>query len=131
MTIRASMQRMVNRSAIVLTSVILASCGVALVAAVSMGDDPAGPVKTVALLTEAQSASKTEEAPTGFDNQTNGFEDQAAFETDLKKFQEIKEISDGLGPVYNATSCVSCHQNPVTGGSTQIDNPGRSPCVRP
>jgi CxxC motif-containing protein (DUF1111 family) len=27
----------------------------------------------------------------------------------------------GLGPVYNATSCVSCHQNPVSGSSSQIE----------
>jgi len=26
----------------------------------------------------------------------------------------------GLGPLYNATSCVDCHQNPVTGGSSQV-----------
>ena len=31
-----------------------------------------------------------------------------------------KQIKDGLGPVYNATSCTVCHQNPVTGGSTQV-----------
>ena len=28
--------------------------------------------------------------------------------------------NDGLGPLYNATSCVACHQNPVTGGVSQI-----------
>src|SRR5258706_1729470 len=28
--------------------------------------------------------------------------------------------SGGLGPVYNATSCVSCHQNPVSGSSSQV-----------
>src|SRR5579863_6089977 len=26
----------------------------------------------------------------------------------------------GLGPVFNATSCSECHQNPVTGGPSQI-----------
>ncbi|HMC65010.1 MAG TPA: di-heme oxidoredictase family protein, partial [Gemmataceae bacterium] len=50
----------------------------------------------------------------------NGFEDQAAFDKDRKKFEEVEEISDGLGPVYNATSCVSCHQNPVSGSSSQV-----------
>src|SRR5262245_7928735 len=29
-------------------------------------------------------------------------------------------MSEGLGPVYNATSCVSCHQNPVSGSSSQL-----------
>ena len=32
----------------------------------------------------------------------------------------MDEISDGLGPVYNAQSCRECHQNPVTGGISQI-----------
>jgi CxxC motif-containing protein (DUF1111 family) len=61
-----------------------------------------------------------QEAPTGFNNSTNGFEDQAAFDKDRAKFEEVESIADGLGPVYNATSCVSCHQNPVTGSSSQI-----------
>jgi CxxC motif-containing protein (DUF1111 family) len=60
------------------------------------------------------------EAPTGFSNSTNGFEAQDAFDKDREKFEEIEAISDGLGPVYNATSCVSCHQNPVTGSSSQV-----------
>ena len=29
-------------------------------------------------------------------------------------------VEDGLGPVYNATSCSDCHQSPVTGGGSQI-----------
>ena len=55
------------------------------------------------------------EAPTGFDNKTNGFiKDQAEFDKDRETFEEVEAINDGLGPVYNATSCVSCHQNPVS-----------------
>src|SRR2546421_558001 len=78
-----------------------------------------------------------------FDNETNGFEDQAAFDKDREAFEETEtilkekvcrrkeaaaahkrlpkrqaargtqpacveeETSGGLGPVYNATSCVS------------------------
>ena len=37
-----------------------------------------------------------------------------------KTFMEDEGKDDGLGPVYNATSCVACHQNPITGGSSQI-----------
>src|SRR5262249_19756748 len=61
---------------------------------------------------------KPEEAPTGFNNLTNGFETQDAFDKDRDTFEEVESITDGLGPVYNATSCVSCHQNPVTGSSS-------------
>jgi CxxC motif-containing protein (DUF1111 family) len=60
------------------------------------------------------------EAPTGFDNETNGLTDQATFDADLDVFAEQEFIADGLGPVYNAQSCGECHQNPVTGGVSQI-----------
>jgi len=60
------------------------------------------------------------EAPSGFDNQTNGMTDQATFDADLATFAERDEIADGLGPVYNAQSCAECHQNPVVGAVSQI-----------
>jgi CxxC motif-containing protein (DUF1111 family) len=64
------------------------------------------------------------EALTGFDNKTNGFIGQAAFDValDLSQagFSEVESNADGLGPVYNAQSCRECHQNPVIGGGSQI-----------
>ena len=75
------------------------------------------------------------EAPAGFDNQTNGFNEQGpAFETINDEnvvalrsfndnrfiFEEVETIEDGLGPTYNAQSCRECHQNVVTGGASQI-----------
>src|SRR5256885_7590343 len=60
------------------------------------------------------------EAPTGFDNRTNGLVDQATFDADLKTFEERDNVAKGLGPVYNAQSCAECHQNPVTGAISQI-----------
>jgi CxxC motif-containing protein (DUF1111 family) len=66
-----------------------------------------------------QSQSATE-APTGFDNLTNGLVDQATFNADKAVFEERDEVADGLGPVYNAQACSECHQNPVTGGISQI-----------
>jgi CxxC motif-containing protein (DUF1111 family) len=60
------------------------------------------------------------EAPTGFDNLTNGFTTQAQFDADKAIFEEREEIDEGLGPLYNATACSDCHQNPVTGGISQI-----------
>src|SRR5215831_16489688 len=59
-------------------------------------------------------------APAGFNNRTNGFAEQAQFDRDREAFEEIEKAGDGLGPVYNATSCVSCHQNPITGSSSQV-----------
>jgi CxxC motif-containing protein (DUF1111 family) len=60
------------------------------------------------------------EAPAGFDNLTNGFESQAQMDLDRAVFEEREQIADGLGPLYNAQSCAECHQNPVTGATSQI-----------
>ncbi len=75
------------------------------------------------------------EAPTGFDNRTNGFNVQGpAFDTinednvqPLRSFndnrfifEEVEVVADGLGPTYNAQACSECHQNVVTGGASQI-----------
>lgn len=71
------------------------------------------------------------EAPAAFDGQTNGVVDQATHSADQDKFEEVEKISDGLGPLYNAQSCRECHQNPGTGGLSQITelrvgHPGRN-----
>ena len=60
------------------------------------------------------------EAPTGFDNLTNGFESQAQMDLDRANFDSREEIADGLGPIYNAQACAECHQNPVSGAISQI-----------
>ncbi|NOT63385.1 MAG: c-type cytochrome [Acidobacteria bacterium] len=60
------------------------------------------------------------EAPTGFDNKTNGMSDQATFDHDREVFEERETAEEGLGPVYNAQGCIECHQNPVTGAASQI-----------
>src|SRR5260370_16465415 len=65
-------------------------------------------------------ASTLPEAPTGFDNKTNGLVDDATHAADQVKFDEIEQISDDLGPLYNAQSSRECHQNPTSGGATQI-----------
>src|SRR5207245_356672 len=65
-------------------------------------------------------ASTLPEAPTGFDNKTNGLVDDATHAADQAKFDETEAISDGLGPLYNAQSCRECHQNPSSGGSSQV-----------
>ncbi len=65
-------------------------------------------------------ASTLPEAPVGFDNKTNGLVDDATHQADQVKFEETEAISDGLGPLYNAQSCRECHQNPTSGGSSQV-----------
>jgi CxxC motif-containing protein (DUF1111 family) len=82
-----------------------------------------------------RSGDRAAEAPTGFDNQTNGFDKQGppfesieednvvplrSFNDNRFIFEEAELIDDGLGPTYNAQGCRECHQNVVTGGASQI-----------
>lgn len=60
------------------------------------------------------------DVPTGFDNKSNGMVDDATHQADQGKFDEIEQVSDGLGPLYNAQSCRECHQNPTSGGTSQV-----------
>ena len=75
-------------------------------------------------LTEAPAAFQT---PTlannpGSQSVSNGLPEPPndTFALDQATFEEREGVDTGLGPVYNATSCVDCHQNPVTGGTSQV-----------
>ena len=61
------------------------------------------------------------EAPTAFDDTTNDLVDQTQHDTDRGTFETRDFIPDGLGPVYNAQACSECHQNPVSGSVSQIN----------
>jgi CxxC motif-containing protein (DUF1111 family) len=43
-----------------------------------------------------------------------------AFERGRAIFEKRFTPSEGLGPLYNTTSCETCHSTPVTGGSAQL-----------
>src|SRR6476469_7628575 len=60
------------------------------------------------------------EAPSGFDDQSNGMVDEATHQADRETFDEVESIEDGLGPLYNAQSCRECHQDPRSGGASQV-----------
>jgi len=47
-------------------------------------------------------------------------EQQAAFDRGRALVERQFKPSEGLGPFYNADSCVACHSTPVTGGSSPI-----------
>ncbi len=82
----------------------LAACGVGA---------PAPPIQVPVPSTAA-------EAPTGFDNRSNGAGNDSIHQADQEAFDEVEEIADGLGPLYNAQACRECHQNPTSGGASQI-----------
>jgi CxxC motif-containing protein (DUF1111 family) len=74
----------------------------------------------LALALPALSVDPPPEAPAAFDGRPNGHTDPATFDADKEVFDEQEFLSDGLGPTYNAQSCGECHQNPVSGGVSQI-----------
>ena len=73
------------------------------------------------------------EAPAGFDTPTlaqnpgsqsvsNGIAQPPGdtYALDQTKFEQDHDTNTGLGPVFNARACADCHQNPVSGGSSQF-----------
>src|ERR1700751_893183 len=73
------------------------------------------------------------EAPTGFDTPTlaqdpgsqsvsNGIAEPSGdtYALDQTRFEQDHDARTGLGPVFNARACADCHQNPVTGGTSQF-----------
>ena len=93
-----------------------------------------GRIEPEAPAASANNAALTE-APTGFDETTNGYLEQGppfeeldedsvvalrSFNDNRFIFEEVELAEDGLGPTYNAQSCRECHQNVVTGGASQV-----------
>src|SRR5262249_46429083 len=61
------------------------------------------------------------EAPADYDTFTsNGLTDPATFAADKTAFDAVDDTGEGLGPIYNAQSCRECHQNPISGGISQV-----------
>lgn len=84
---------------------------------------------------EGRQLGPATEAPTGFDNLSNGLDPQGpsydsldenrsvplrSFNDNRFVFEEVETAKDGLGPTYNAQSCRECHQNVATGGASQV-----------
>ncbi len=72
-------------------------------------------------------AKSATEAPAGFNTPSfdgaqslsNGIVEPPGdtYARDQEVYEENHSVQTGLGPVYNATACVSCHQNPNSGGA--------------
>ena len=45
-------------------------------------------------------------------------------------FEEVDDVADGLGPRFNLDSCVGCHAQPSTGGTSPAVNPQISAATR-
>jgi Di-haem oxidoreductase, putative peroxidase len=96
---------------------LLSSCVFALLAALGTG-------------LAGVAAKSATDAPAGFNTPSfngahsisNGIVEPAGdtFARDQQVYEQNKAVADGLGPAYNAQSCVSCHQNPNSGGASQF-----------
>jgi CxxC motif-containing protein (DUF1111 family) len=75
-------------------------------------------------------AKSLTEAPTGFNTPSfngaqsisNGIAEPPGdtYAHDQEIYEQDHSVQTGLGPVYNATACVSCHENPNSGGASQF-----------
>jgi CxxC motif-containing protein (DUF1111 family) len=45
-------------------------------------------------------------------------EQEARFLAGKQEFEEVEEIDEGLGPVFNDRSCAACHSGPAVGGGS-------------
>jgi CxxC motif-containing protein (DUF1111 family) len=99
---------------------LLTGCFLAVAVRLAIGITGIGQLST-------QSAT---EAPSGFNTPSfdgdhsvsNGILEPPGdtFALDQQIYEENHSARQDLGPVYNATACVSCHENPNSGGASQI-----------
>jgi CxxC motif-containing protein (DUF1111 family) len=84
----------------------------------------------LAIGTTGISQPSAKEAPAGFNTPSfnaaqsisNGIPEPSGdtFALDQQIYELNHSVQTGLGPVYNGTACVSCHENPNSGGASQI-----------
>ncbi len=76
-------------------------------------------IATLLALTIPAVTQPVTDAPSGFDDSTSI--EPVQHPEDKQAFDKVElKTPDGLGPVYNAQACRECHQNPVSGGASQI-----------
>ena len=61
-----------------------------------------------------------EEAPAAFDGASNGLVDQTTHEADREEFDGVEEIADGSARSTTRSPAAECHQNPDSGGPSQV-----------
>ena len=110
---------MTNRK-LVFFSIIGAAAAVVLIAQQSVTEAPAGFTTPALGQTVGQTGELT--VNSGSQSVSNGIEEPPGdtFALDQAQFERRHDASSGLGPVFNATACVDCHNNGVTGAASQF-----------
>ncbi len=110
---------MTNKS-IAFFSLIGAAATVVLIAQQSATEAPAG--FTTPTLGQAIGATGELTGNPGTQSVSNGIAEPPGdtFALDQAQFERKHDPSTGLGPVFNATACVECHNNGVAGAASQF-----------
>lgn len=108
-----------TRRKIYLFSIIGATAAIVL-ARQSVTEAPAG--LTTPTLGQAISTTGELMASPGLRSVSNGIEEPPGdtFALDQAQFERRHDPSTGLGPVFNGTGCVECHNNGVAGAASQF-----------
>jgi CxxC motif-containing protein (DUF1111 family) len=106
---------LITVSLILPASLLLASCARDGIEGQTNDSDPATEI-VIQAEARVDRLNALTEAPTGFDNQTNGFLTDEEFAEAEEGFDEHEAPDDGLGPLFNAGGCGECHANPTIGG---------------
>ncbi len=105
---------------IVFFSIIGCAAAIVLVGQQAATEAPAG--FTTPTLGLAVSATGELTGNSGSQSVSNGIAEPPGdtFALDQAQFERRHDPSTGLGPVFNATACVDCHNNGVTGAASQF-----------
>src|SRR5580704_2151713 len=101
---------MMRKSTLFLCAVAAMTAAVAIVAQIAPTEAPSG--FTTPSLTQSPAPATL----------SNGLVEPAGdtFVADQMEFERVHDPTNGLGPLFNGTSCAQCHQNNVTGAASQI-----------
>jgi len=99
---------------------IIGTAAIVLVAQQSVTEAPAG--FTTPTLGQTIGAMGEVTANSGVQSISNGIAEPPGdtFALDQAQFERRHDPSTGLGPVFNATACVECHNNGVAGAASQF-----------
>src|SRR5580704_14630334 len=101
-------------------SILGAAAAIALVAQQAATEAPAG--FTTPTLGQTLSPTGELTATAGSQSVSNGIAEPPGdtFALDQAQFERRHDPSTGLGPLFNATACVECHNNGVAGAASQF-----------
>jgi CxxC motif-containing protein (DUF1111 family) len=101
-------------------SIIGAAAAIVLIAQQPPAEAPAG--FTTPTLGQAIGSTGELTVNAGSQSVSNGIAEPPGdtFALDQAQFERRHDASTGLGPVFNATSCVECHNNGVAGAASQF-----------